>query len=495
MNVVHRILAQAKAHPDAIAILDPSKRITYGQLAARVAMIAGALTGQGVRPGNTVAVNGSPIDFACGALAVAWVGGILLPLADLPVEVAERLVARDGAVAVLCGDSDAAPISAPSARFVGTIPQLLAKGGVDVPVYEARADEIWWVGFSSGSTGERKRILFSHGSTIAKLQLLAAVPEIQGTRTMVHMGFAVPFAFSYCLRELSQGATVMLGMPPEMAAGALERFGIDLLIASTGNALTLLKGMQETGAKPPATLKTVMLGGGAVTPAQCASLRSGLCDNLWVNYGATEVGLIALLDPRLMDEDPGCAGRIMPWVECQVVDPAPEDGPGMLRYRAPSMASGYLLHDGSSDAERHAFDDGWFRSTDRGTVRDGRLYLAGRADHLVNIGGNKIDPLTVERVIDAIPGVNESAVVAAPNSRGEPVLVAFVAAAAGSIDPMKVRKHCAAALEFWKVPQFVVTLDELPRTAAGKVDRDALRNNLQLRRVPVADARTDGRVH
>lgn len=122
----------------------------------------------------------------------------------------------------------------------------------------------------------------------------------------------------------------------------------------------------------------------------------------------------------------------------------------------------------STKKPARAFRGGWYYSGDVGSVNNaGYLFLAGRQDDLINLGGNKLDPVGIEAVINALPGVIESAVVAVVAANDRPTVVA----AREPVDPKVIRQACLDQLGRQAVPQAVVFTPALPRNGGGKIMR------------------------
>jgi acyl-coenzyme A synthetase/AMP-(fatty) acid ligase len=402
----------------------------------------------------------------------------------MPKEQLDRFCPLAGVSFFVCNEAQKLDALPPGVRGFVMVRDALNSKAPEVPVADCADDALWRIGFSSGTTGERKAIRFSHASGAARSKLLSTIPKIRGQRTAIHLGYALTFAVVYWMRELSRGTTVALIATKGDPLEQIEAARPDLLVTSPGNAISLVQIARESGRELPKSITTLMLGGAAVSVAHRKLLREQFCDNLWINYGATEMGLVALLGPELMDKQPACAGRVMPWVEMQAVDAEGalvEPGtPGVLRMRSPMMASGYILPPGARDSEANAFEGDWFLSGDRGFVtKAGILFLAGRESDVVNLGGNKLDPGAVERVIEQHAGVLECAVVPAQQRGGGALqLFAFVVSDA-PVDAESLASHCRAQLPKWQVPHRFLRAKDLPRNEAGKVMRAELLKRLR----------------
>jgi O-succinylbenzoic acid--CoA ligase len=142
-------------------------------------------------------------------------------------------------------------------------------------------------------------------------------------------------------------------------------------------------------------------------------------------------------------------------------------------------AGGQVLVRGPMVARRALDEDGWLHTGDLGTIdREGRLVVHGRADDVIVTGGENVSPAEVEEALRAHPAVSDVAVVGAPDPEWGEAVVAYVVAG-GNVTEEDLRSHCRGRIAAHKSPKRVRIVAELPRTAAGKVDRRALRGRLQ----------------
>lgn len=213
--------------------------------------------------------------------------------------------------------------------------------------------------------------------------------------------------------------------------------------------------------------------GGAAIPW---SLRKALIErvspNLCVRYAATECGAIAMAGPGEHDARE-CAGRPLPGVELQVVDPAGRELPrgerGLIRLRAPGIATGYLA---SPEQSAKRFVNGWFVPGDIGTVdADGRLYVLGRADDMLNLNGVNIFPAEIERVLESHPDVAAAVALGKPSRvHGHIPLAAVELRPGARVDEEALLAFAKRHLSL-KSPRRILVLDRLPRNPQGKLVR------------------------
>jgi malonyl-CoA/methylmalonyl-CoA synthetase len=198
-------------------------------------------------------------------------------------------------------------------------------------------------------------------------------------------------------------------------------------------------------------------------------------------YGMSET-LMNTSNPYRGERIPGSVGPALPGVEVRITDPEngtvleQPDSIGMIEVRGPNVFGGYWRMPEKTAAEFRS--DGFFITGDLGK-RDARgyIYIVGRGKDLIITGGYNVYPIEVELEIDALPGVNESAVIGVPHRDfGEGVTAVVVLHAAATVDEATIRHALEQRLAKFKVPKRVVFVSELPRNTMGKVQKSALRD-------------------
>lgn len=219
---------------------------------------------------------------------------------------------------------------------------------------------------------------------------------------------------------------------------------------------TQLRRLLDAGA--PLKRFDVVLLGGAATPADLLDAAAAAGARVVTTYGMTET----------------CGGCVYDGVPLDGVRVA-TDAAGLIRIGGPVLFSGYRL---APDLTRASIDDGWFVTSDLGEVAaDGSVSLRGRADDVINTGGEKVVPSRVEAVLRDLEAVSDAAVVGAPDSEwGERVIAIVVPAnPADPPSPAMLRTELSCALPRYAVPKAFLWIDEIPMLASGKPDRLKLR--------------------
>jgi acyl-CoA synthetase (AMP-forming)/AMP-acid ligase II len=226
------------------------------------------------------------------------------------------------------------------------------------------------------------------------------------------------------------------------------------------------------------TLRFVTASGSRMRPDVVTRFMDQFGDVVYNNYNATEAGMIATATPADLRAAPDTAGRPADGTEVRILDeafgPVHDGAVGQIFVRSATLFDGYT--EGSA-ADGKTFHDGFMASGDMGYVDpDGRLFVVGRDDEMIVSGGENVYPIEVEKVLAGHPDVAEASVVGVPDDEYGQRLVAFVVPRPGaSADADTLRRHVRDTLANYKVPREVITLEELPRNATGKILRAELR--------------------
>jgi acyl-coenzyme A synthetase/AMP-(fatty) acid ligase len=217
----------------------------------------------------------------------------------------------------------------------------------------------------------------------------------------------------------------------------------------------------------------VALSGSALPAGLAERFMDEFGDVVYSLYGSTEVGTVAIATPRDLRAAPGTAGSAAPGIEIRILDESgvdvPAGEPGTIYVRSD------LQFDGYTDGRTKPIIDGDMSSGDVGHLdADGRLFVDGRDDDMIVSGGENVFPAEVERVIAAMSGVHEVAVIGVPDAEFGARLAAFVVRSDPELSDTLIRDRVRHELARYKVPRDVTFVDALPRNATGKVVRAEL---------------------
>ncbi|MEV0634721.1 amino acid adenylation domain-containing protein [Streptomyces sp. NPDC050619] len=447
---------QAARTPDAPAVTDGTRELSYAELDAHAERLARVLAGRGIGPGDVVAVRlPRSVDRVVGVLAVALAGAAFLPVdPELPDERIDFMLADARPAHVL---TDAAPDGDPG----------------ELPTAHDPAQAAYVI-YTSGSTGRPKGVVVENRGladlAATQLERLELGP---GARVLQFSSPGFDASVFELLMALASGGTLVVPAPGPLVGEALERALTDGRITHAVIPPAALATL-AAGAFPQ--LRSLMVAGEACPGELVARWAPGR--SMANGYGPTETTVCASISVPLTGDRTPPIGRPIVNTRAHVLDawlrPVPIGVVGELYIAGAGVARGYLNRPGLS-AGRFVADpfggpgERVYRTGD--LVRwsaDGELEYVGRADDQVKIRGFRVELGEIEAVLSRHPSVAQSAVVLRDGK-----LIGYVVPH-GTADPAALRGHVAASLPDYMVPTAVVALDALPLTPNRKVDRKAL---------------------
>ncbi|MFE7646434.1 amino acid adenylation domain-containing protein [Streptomyces phaeoluteigriseus] len=479
--------AATDPHRPALALPDGAT-VSYGDLADRAHRLAHLLVERGVRPGQVVALMADRSAHTVTAvLAVLAAGAAYLPID--PAYPDERIAyvlddARPAAVLTTAAVADRVPATAPEPLVLDadTVLADLTGRPTRAPEHGPVPGDPAYVIYTSGSTGRPKGVVVGHASATALTAQAARFGVREGTRLLQFASLSFDAAAWEVLTALVTGAVLVLATEDQRAPGDplathLTDAGIDVVCLPPA----VLAAWPED--RPVPSGITVITAGEACPPALVEKWAAHT--TLLNAYGPTETTVCATVSDPLVPGRRPSIGTPLAGTVVHVLDddlrPVPAGVTGELYVGGASLAHGYL---GRPDltAQRFVTDPygpsgaRMYRTGDLVRRRaDGVLDYLGRADDQVKLRGFRIELAEVEAALAAHPEVDRAAVVVREDRPGDKRLVAYVVPAAGTTaPPATLRSHVAGLLPDYMVPAAVVTLDGLPLTTNGKLDRRAL---------------------
>lgn len=490
--VFHLVHDQAGHRPDAVALVETDRVLTFRQLNDRSTHLARQLRALGVGPDIPVGLClPSSAAMVVGALGILKAGGAYLPLD--PAQPAERLtgIVRDAGVSVLVTDAGSAPWAVDVTDQVVVLsgdafaPEIGATEDLDVGV---TVDHLAYVIYTSGSTGRPKGVEVTHRNLLNLVdwhrRTFAVTPEDRGTQ-IAGVGFdaAVWEIWPY----LTAGAPVYLCPAGVRAdAEALRDWLVEQRVTITFVPTVMAERLIELEWPADTSVRIMLTGGDALHRYPPAGLPFQLVNN----YGPTEGTVVAtsgLVCPGGDGDQPPGIGRAISNVQVHILDATLRevaDGtPGELCIGGASVARGYR-NDPLMTAERFVADPfsagasgRLYRTGD--LVRrlpDGEIAFLGRLDFQVKIRGYRIEPAEVTHALKCQRGIQDGVVVARDDGADGKRLVAYWVASEQETAPTaeELVQLLRVQLPDYMVPSAFVRLAELPLTPNGKIDRDAL---------------------
>ena len=470
-----------------------SQQLTGAALAAEVERFAAALALLGVRPGERVAVQAEKsLSQVLLYLACLRLGAVYVPLN--PAYRADELAyfLRDAEPALLVSDPARARTSLPLATAVGTKLVTLdahGRGSLADAVKGAPAvggassigpSDLAVIIYTSGTTGRSKGAMLTHGNLLANGRALVATWAITERDVVLHALplFHIHGLFVALNTLLLAGGRIRLlrSFEPTAVIDGLARATVFMGVP------TYYTRLLATGALTPARTAPVRLfvsGSAPLLPQTFAEFEAATGQRIVERYGMSECGIITSNPPGGLRK-PGSVGQPLPAVELRIVDearrPVAPGATGSIEVRGPHVCAGYWRRPLASTPDFKP--DGFFATGDLGVEdADGYVQIVGRAKDMIISGGLNVYPKEIEMVLDALPGVAESAVFGLPHADyGEAVAAAICAVPnAAAPDVEALLRDSRVHLAGFKVPKVVFILDELPRNAMGKVQKAELR--------------------
>jgi len=486
--------ARVKASPRSVAVSCDGKTLTYAELNARSNRLAHHLIANGA--GREVIVGlclDRSLDLVVALLAIQKSGAAYLPLdPGFPAERLAYMLTDSGASLLLAGPDAADELEVP--------PQVKRIELDRLPLDAYPTDDVLsvpgpndpaYVIYTSGSTGRPKGVVVPHRALVNFLCSMQRQPGLTDADIL-----AAVTTISFDIAGLELYLPLMVGarvelVPRETAADAdllaqlLDASGATVLQATPATWRMLIEGGWSGSDRLRA------LCGGEALPADLAKALLPCVRELWNLYGPTETTIWSSVEKIEPTDRAPSIGRPIANTQLYVVDKAGEpvsvgvageiwiggDGVALGYHRRPELTAERFVHDHFRDRPGARL----YRTGDLGRwLPDGRLQHLGRIDNQVKIRGFRIELGEIEAALDAHPMVRQSAAVAREIAPGDTRLVAYIVLdGAEDLTVSEVRRYLRTSLPDYMIPSFVMTLQSLPLTANGKLDRGALPNVLR----------------
>jgi acyl-coenzyme A synthetase/AMP-(fatty) acid ligase len=470
VNIFQAIEGRAQERADAPAILLREEALTFAQLVARVERLAATFAAQGVRAGDVVGVAvESSSRHVLVLLALIRLGAVSIAGHDgLPAARWHALGRHFRVSSVITPREDL--------RIAGlrVLPPESGAMPSETPAIHPGGEHPWNIALTSGTTGVPRGVALTHAEFLRLSALQRPLLGIDvDARFLCRMSLTTNAVRLRVLHHLcAGGAIVFTGDALPQALEAIDRHRVTHSFISPIMLQRWLESLPEDHA-PFSTLRHLNVSGGALPEAVSRDAERRITPNIAVTYGTTEVGFGAQADPQLRREHPGSVGTLAPWIEAQAVDehdrPLAAGESGTLRFRGLGVATGYYRPGGPThDHGKGWFRDGWCYPGDVGRVTaERRLYIDGRADEVISLGGPKVNIRRIEQVLAAHPQVAEIAAFGVSAGDAGEVIAAVVPR--GSFDEQALLLHCRSLGSALEGKLRIVEVRELPRNAMGKV--------------------------
>lgn len=336
--------------------------------------------------------------------------------------------------------------------------------------------------YTSGTTGRPKGAMLSHGNLSSNALTLHDYWGFNTADVLLH---ALPVFHVHGLF-----VALHCAMLSACRVLFLPSFDVDRVLACLPRA-TVMMGVPTYYSRllahqefDPAVCRNNRLfisGSAPLSPQTFTEFEQRTGHKILERYGMTETGMIAS-NPLQGERIAGTVGFPLPGIEVRICDeagkPLPDGEIGNVEVRGPNVFPGYWKR---PELAGEVFrEDGYFITGDLGHLDNGRLTLAGRGKDLIISGGLNVYPREIETCLDQLPGIRESAVIGVPHpDYGEAVVAVVVAQTGAALTEEQIKDGIRPGLAGFKQPKRVFIVDELPRNAMGKVEKNSLRESYQ----------------
>ncbi|CCG07715.1 malonate--CoA ligase [Pararhodospirillum photometricum] len=488
---LYALLVERAPSPDKPLLIRPDGRaLSYGEAHALAGRLARVLADAGAVVGDRIAVRADKSPEALVLYLACLRGGfVFLPLntAYTDDELAYLIGDADPRV-IVCRPEDLAGLTPLGERAgavvltlaadgTGSLMERLAQQGEVLAPAELSPDALAAMLYTSGTTGKPKGAMLTQDNLAANGLALIEAWRFCDDDVLLH---ALPIfhahgLFVACHTVMLAGGSVLWlpGFDKDTVLDLLPRATVFMGVPTF---YTRLLGDDRLTAERVAGIRLFVSGSAPLLAETHRAFFERTGKAILERYGMTETGMNTS-NPYDGERRPGAVGPALPGVSVRIVgeDGAalPEGAVGDVQVKGRNVMKGYWK---LPEKTREEFtQEGWFKTGDVGRLDpDGYLVLVGRAKDLIISGGYNVYPKEVEDVIDALPGVIESAVIGVPHPDFGEVGVVLVTSR-GGIDEAAILAHCKAHLANYKVPKKAFFTVDLPRNTMGKVQKALLR--------------------
>lgn len=511
------LTSSVQKHPDKTAVVTATERVTYAELHSRALRFAALLQSRGVRRGDRVAIFlENSVDTVVGIYGTLYAGAAFIVVNPQTKEDKLRYVLADsGAVAVLTEGrlsrlvvgimTDEGSVLTTLKTVVladGAAPEITPAAGADpqFAVLELAAAspevvvppgtiplDLAALVYTSGSTGNPKGVMLSHQNMVFAQGSLVEYLRLDETDRILNV---LPLAFDYglyqALMTVHLGATLVLERTFAFPAAIVNRVvdeGVTVFPGVPTVFATLLGLHRNAPISMPSVRRFTNTAAHLPDEYVPGLLEMSPGALVYKMYGLTECKRVCYLEPELVLGKPSSVGKAIPGTETYILgedgEPVEPGATGILYVRGPHVMMGYwnlpdatehMLKPGKYPGERVLCTHDHFRYD-----ADGFLYFMGRSDDIIKSRGEKVSPVEVENALASVPGVREAAVIGVPDDLLGQAVRAYVVLHEGvNYSETQFKREAMSRLEGFMVPRDVLFVDDLPKTATGKVRKKSL---------------------
>jgi long-chain acyl-CoA synthetase len=504
-NLAGNLLETTRHHADRVALKLDDIQLSYADLDRASARAAGWLRDHGVRPGDRIGIMLPNVpDFAVIYYGVLRAGGVVVPMNVLLKQREVAFYLGDSGAKFIFAWSDFAEAAGAGAAEAGARCVALGPGELDAltagsaplaePVVREPADTAVIL-YTSGTTGRPKGAELTHANLTRNVQVACRLFGMDAETVVLG---ALPLFHSFgqtCGLNASVASGAMLTLLARFEPGrALEVLARDRVTVLEGvpTMYSALLNHPERGRFDLSGLRLCVSGGASLPVEVLRGFEAAFGCVVLEGYGLSETSPLASFNHPDRERKPGSIGTPVEGVEMKVADEHGRDVPlgevGEIVIRGHNVMKGYWMR---PEATAEAISaEGWFRTGDLARRdEDGYFFIVDRKKDMIIRGGYNVYPREVEEVLYQHPAVRECAVLGIPHPElGEEVGAAVVLRPGAEAGVEELRELVKAQIAAYKYPRHVWLVDELPKTATGKILKRAIEVPAGLSAAPAAGA-------
>lgn len=484
-SIVSAVAKFAEERPDRAAVIANDNEISYAQLWKEIQGFAKYINSFGFEKGSRIIVKSdSDIWFAVTCFAIQLTGNVHVPLEKtIGVKGIEDVASQLSAAMVISNTDAQGDFVSVDSDKVREIGEGNYEDGLtfDFPTKEMTCDIL----FTTGTTGKSKGVVISHRAVVAVSENVQYGAEIIDDNVYL---VPAPINHASAIRKLYvsmlTGTTVVLldGFKDiRKFYSYIEKYKVTSILMPPAAVRMLLLLSKKELAKYSGQLHHIHTGSAAFPEADKELLCSILPDTrLYFAYGSSEAGCVSMFDYSQHKGLISCVGKPNKNANIFIVDDnrneieSSSSNQGLI-----AISGGMTMTEYFEEPEltKEVLVDGVVYTNDMGYIdENGFIYMVGRRGDVISIGGLKIAPTEVENVVLRFPGIAECACFAIEDRMGGCVPKLNIVEEKGAdVDINELKKHMASYLEAFKVPKLIAKVDEIPKTANGKIDRKVLK--------------------
>lgn len=487
-TIVEAVLSHGRETPDKLAVGFKQRKLTYADVCHEMKQAAALLhTRYGVQKGDLVMLSAvSKPEYVVLLLGIQYLGAVSVPI-DKSAKEANILDVYDFIhPKLLITDSKLTSERPGKISLKECYADLRTMQEIAADYSLPQENDLAEILFTTGTTGKPKGGMLTYGCLLASTR---NTWHGVGMRAEDILLLPLPLNHSVGMRELRTvlyiGASVILQngftFAKELEKNIID-YGCTCLVNVPATIEVVYRQMQDAFAEVLGRLRYIEFGAGSLS----YEMKKRLCSilpktEIYNTWGSTETGGAIFLNVSRHPDKLTSLGKPAEGVHLKVLDAEGKEikahdigSAGRMALQGKMQMAGYY---NMPEQTAQTLVEGWLLTNDMVyTDADGYVYMLGRADDIINVGGEKVSPIEVENLAQEFEQIRECACIGVPDSKGilGQVPILYVVPESGTFEEKELLKFLAAKMEKYKLPQSCVLIDELPRNRMKKLDRKAL---------------------